>query len=84
MQEPVPPKPVAGQAPDPGQPDTEEKWCDSVATALAKRIYAVRNQFVHQLDEREQQRVEKQSEPALIEVLARLCIVLYTKYAVEF
>jgi hypothetical protein len=85
MQELLPPKPAIGQALfQPGQPDTEEKWIDFVATSLAKRIYAVRNQFVHQIDEREQQRVDKQAEPALIEVLARLCIVLYTKYSVEF
>lgn len=84
MLDSLPPRPVAGAAPQDGQPETEEKWRESIATALAKRIYAVRNQIVHQLDELDEQEVKKEQEPALINVLASLSIKLYTKYAAEF
>jgi len=82
--EPLPSRPAKGAAVEDGQPDTEQKWCDLVATVLAKRIYAVRNQIVHQLDELDEQEVKKEQESVFIEILARLCIVLYTKYAAEF
>lgn len=84
MLDPLPRRPIEGVVTEDGQPETEEKWRDLVATAIAKRIYAVRNQIVHQLDQLDEQEVKKEQQPALIDVLARLCITLYTKYAAEF
>lgn len=84
MLDPLPRRPAEGALAEDGQPDTEEKWRDSVATALAKRIYSVRNQIVHQMDALDEQEVKKEQEPVLIDILSRLCIRLYTKYAAEF
>lgn len=84
MLDPLPHRPVEGTRTEVGQPDSEEKWRDLAATALAKRIYAVRNQIVHQLDELDEQEVKKEQESVLIDILSQLCISLYTKYAAEF
>ena len=81
---PLPRQPVEGKAVENGQTDTLEKWRYSVATALANRIYAVRNQIVHQFDELEVQEVKTEQEAVLIQILCQLCINLYTKYAAEF
>jgi hypothetical protein len=66
------------------QPKTIEEWRQYAAKALAARIYAVRNQFVHQLDAADQEEISEGTEPAIVALLAQICSILYLKYAPEF
>jgi hypothetical protein len=83
MLEPLPVRPVRDMVCQDGQPKTENEWREAVAQRLAKRIYDVRNKIVHQLDQYDEPEVKKDQEPLLIELLAILCIRLYSKYAKE-
>lgn len=63
---------------------TLDDWRKYAAKALASRLYAVRNQFVHQLDVDDEQEVRKGSEAAFVTLLSELIAILYLKYAAEF
>lgn len=78
------PFPVPDQEVVDGAPETPQKWAEAAATALSKRIYSIRNQYVHQLDSLDHQEISREAEPALINVLAQLCAILYKKYSAEF
>ncbi|WCD81012.1 hypothetical protein [Pseudomonas sp. TUM22785] len=80
----LPPFPLAGHEIADGAPETPEKWAEVAATALSKRIYSIRNQYVHQLDSLDHQEIPREAEPALINILAQLCAILYKKYSAEF
>jgi hypothetical protein len=78
---------LAVLAPRPGHGDSDEqheKWTTAVVGIVADRLYAIRNQFVHQLEEADVQIIERESEPFLIELLCWLCATLYEVYAIEF
>lgn len=80
----LPPFPEAGQEIVDGAPDNPQKWAEAAATTLSKRIYSIRNQYVHQLDSLDNQEISREAEPALINLLAQLCAILYKKYSAEF
>lgn len=67
-----------------GRPRTIEEWRAYAAKKLASRIYSVRNQFVHQLDDVDQEEVKEGSEAAFVALLAQICSILYSRYAAEF
>lgn len=62
----------------------EAEWEQNVITAVSDRIYKIRNQFVHQIEEAEIQHLDKNAEPHLINLLCWLCASLYRVYAPEF
>lgn len=83
----LPPFPSDGQDIVDGAQDTQDaqqKWAEAAATALSKRIYSIRNQYVHQIDFLDYQEISREAEPALINILAQLCAILYKKYSAEF
>jgi hypothetical protein len=80
--------------PDPGQvADLQEQaklatkaaeWDQDLINAVADRLYKVRNQFVHQIEEADIQPLDASAEPHLVRLLCWLCVVLYRVYAPEF
>ncbi|MEX3939953.1 hypothetical protein AB4Y44_10455 [Paraburkholderia sp. BR10937] len=81
----LPPKPVRQQD------DTDDifakrksDWSLKICENVADRLYKVRNQFVHQLEQVDIQPVSKEAEAWLISLLAWLCVELYRRYAPEF
>ncbi len=66
------------------RPATLDDWRAYAAKKIASRIYAVRNQFVHQLDDLDKEEVKEGTEAPFIALLAQICAVLYSKYAAEF
>ncbi|MCA1860956.1 hypothetical protein LE191_12670 [Janthinobacterium sp. HSC-3S05] len=75
-------------------PDTDEgrgklelllvKWRADLAGMLSTRLYAIRNQFVHQLDRMDMQDVPIAAQSHLITLMSYLCLVLYREYADDF
>lgn len=82
--EPLPTIPSASQPLTEGQPKTLEEWNEKVSRKLAKKIYALRNQFVHQLDASEIIRISISEEQHFINLLTEICLMTYHKYASEF
>ena len=60
------------------------KWKSELRNAVASRLYQIRNQFVHQLEQDNVEEISKESEPQLIHLLCWLCVKLYREYSAEF
>lgn len=80
--------------PDPNSAQNEEEkviltakaveWENDLTSKVAARIYKIRNQFVHQVDEKDTQQISTLAEPHLIKLLCWLCAALYPLYQPEF
>jgi hypothetical protein len=62
----------------------QSKWRSDLRNAVASRLYQIRNQFVHQLEQDNVEEISKESEPQLIHLLCWLCVRLYREYSPEF
>lgn len=84
--------PEAEPTPLPGEPigagtefeSKHNKWKGELRSAVASRLYQIRNQFVHQFDQDDVEAISKEAEPQLIHLLCWLCVRLYRAYSPEF
>ncbi|MDN7561094.1 hypothetical protein [Burkholderia orbicola] len=59
-------------------------WKAELRSKVATRLYQIRNQFVHQLEQDDIEPISAEAEPELIHLLCWLCVKLYGTYASEF
>jgi hypothetical protein len=82
------PKPDPGQVIDPAEKAKlaakAVEWDQELINVVADRLYKIRNQFVHQIEETDMQPLDASAEPHLVRLLCWLCAALYRVYAPEF